>query len=131
MLLKKYSEVADIKQIDKAPIKYIPSLDSALCEKLHALIHRSKVMIFIKGTPARPQCGFTRQLIKLFRSTQIENYDYFDILSDESVRNALKLYSDWPTFPQIYIHGVLIGGLDIVSELIHSGEWNHIADTIK
>jgi Grx4 family monothiol glutaredoxin len=94
---------------------------------LSTLINQHKVMIFIKGTPSSPRCGFTRQLLNLLASQQVE-YDYFDILADETVRQGLKEYSNWPTYPQIYIRGELAGGLDIVQEMIESGNF---ADTLK
>lgn len=93
--------------------------------RLAALINQHKTMIFIKGTPSVPQCGFTRQLLNLFADHQIE-YDYFDIFSDETVRQGLKSYSDWPTYPQIYVRGELVGGLDIVREMIESGQFSEI-----
>ena len=73
-------------------------------------------MIFIKGSPEAPKCGFTRQLLDLFRQYNIADFGYFDILSDESVRQGLKELSNWPTYPQIYLDGELMGGLDIVRE---------------
>lgn len=92
-----------------------------LDERLKNLIHRSKVMLFMKGLPSRPRCGFSRQICELLTEQKIE-FDAFDILSDEDVRQGLKTYSDWPTYPQLYVDGELVGGLDIVKELIESGE---------
>ncbi|TMW59567.1 hypothetical protein Poli38472_004636 [Pythium oligandrum] len=89
--------------------------------KYEQLINRAPVMIFIKGTPSAPQCGFSRQLIDLLNGAGFQ-YDYFDILTDDSVRQGLKKYSNWPTFPQLYIRGELIGGLDIVQQLQEDGE---------
>lgn len=88
--------------------------------RLSSLINQHKVMLFIKGTPSSPRCGFTRQLLNLLASQQVE-YDYFDILADEAVRQGLKEYSNWPTYPQVYIRGELAGGLDIIQEMIESG----------
>jgi Grx4 family monothiol glutaredoxin len=93
-----------------------------LNSKLAALIKRHQIMIFIKGTPNAPRCGFTRQLLELFSQQGITDFDYFDILQDEQVRQGLKDYSKWPTYPQIYVHGELIGGLDIFRELVESGQ---------
>ncbi|RKP24244.1 putative thioredoxin-like 2 variant 3 [Syncephalis pseudoplumigaleata] len=88
---------------------------------LKALTHRAPVMIFIKGSPDTPRCSFSKKLVALLNSANI-TYDYFDILGDEQVRQGLKKYSDWPTYPQLYIRGELQGGLDIVTELHASGE---------
>ncbi|KAI9598854.1 glutaredoxin [Syncephalis fuscata] len=88
---------------------------------LKQLTHRATVMIFIKGSPDTPRCGFSKKLVHLLNSANI-SYDYFDILGDEQVRQGLKKYSDWPTYPQLYVRGELQGGLDIVNELHASGE---------
>lgn len=67
------------------------------------------------------QCGFSSQIVKLLTAKKIE-FKSFNILEDEEVRQGLKVYSDWPTYPQLYAGGTLIGGLDVVKELIESGE---------
>jgi Grx4 family monothiol glutaredoxin len=94
-------------------------------EQLHArldrLITSSPVMVFIKGTPDAPRCGFTRKMLALLNDAGIQ-FGTFDILSDQAVREGLKVYKNWPTFPQLYINGELIGGLDIATELHQSGE---------
>ena len=69
-------------------------------------------MLFMKGDPTAPKCGFSRQTIEMFSSLNAK-YGTFDILSDDAVRQGLKTYSDWPTYPQLYIKGEFIGGLDI------------------
>ncbi|GMF23020.1 unnamed protein product [Phytophthora lilii] len=89
--------------------------------KYEQLINRARVMIFIKGSPKQPQCGFSRKLVEILDSEGFK-YDYFDILTDDSVRQGLKKYSNWPTFPQLYVSGELIGGLDIVQQLQEDGE---------
>lgn len=73
-------------------------------------------MAFIKGTKTEPQCGFTRTLLEILNKTKVP-YNTFDILSSPDVRQGLKEYSNWPTYPQLYVNGKLIGGLDIVKEL--------------
>jgi Grx4 family monothiol glutaredoxin len=98
-----------------------PVSDENIDERLKNLINSQPVMVFIKGTPSVPQCGFSRELIEILGELNC-SYGSFDILSDESVRQGLKKYSNWPTYPQVYIHGELIGGLDIVKELVASGE---------
>lgn len=94
----------------------------SLEDRLKALVQRSKVMLFMKGLPSQPRCGFSRQICELLTQENVE-FDAFDILSDEEVRQGLKTYSDWPTYPQLYVDGELVGGLDIVKELIESGEF--------
>eukprot|EP00126_Sphaerothecum_destruens_P011551 Sdes_comp20926_c0_seq1m18352 len=78
-------------------------------------------MIFMKGSPDFPKCGFSRQLIEILNQKSID-YATFDILEDEEIRQGLKVYSDWPTYPQIYLRGELIGGLDILKDLLLTDE---------
>ena len=90
-------------------------------ERLKGLISQSKIMLFMKGLPSQPRCGFSRQICELLQKENVK-FDAFDILTDEDVRQGLKKLSDWPTYPQLYVDGELVGGLDIVRELIESGE---------
>ena len=93
----------------------------SLEDRLKALINKSKVMVFVKGDRNTPRCGFSKQLIGILNETSVE-YETFDILSDEEVRQGLKTYSDWPTYPQVYVNGELQGGLDIIKEMVTNGE---------
>ncbi|KAK4940599.1 glutaredoxin [Elasticomyces elasticus] len=86
-----------------------------LDERLGKLVKAAPVMLFMKGTPSAPQCGFSRQLVSILRENQVK-YGFFNILADSDVREGLKTFSDWPTFPQLYTNGELVGGLDIVRE---------------
>lgn len=116
--------------------------------RLKELINAAPVMLFMKGTPEvraqprevlrtsphrralmsfgacgwqDPQCGFSRKIVALLKDKGVE-FSYFNILADSDVRQGLKEYSDWPTFPQLYIAGDLVGGLDIVTEMAETGE---------
>ncbi|CAO3653229.1 unnamed protein product [Mucor fragilis] len=93
--------------------------------RLKALVNSAPVMIFIKGTPQQPRCGFSRQLVELLGEEKVK-YSSFNILADEDVRQGLKAYSDWPTYPQVYVNGELMGGLDIIKEMIASGEFKEM-----
>lgn len=88
--------------------------------RLKKLINRHPCMLFMKGNPTTPRCGFSRTIISLLDSYKAD-YQTFDILEDNAVREGLKKFSDWPTYPQLYIKGELIGGLDIVKEMSESG----------
>ncbi|XP_063236767.1 glutaredoxin-3 [Bacillus rossius redtenbacheri] len=90
-------------------------------ERLRGLIGGSKVMVFMKGDRDNPRCGFSRQLMQILSDTGVE-FGTFDVLSDDEVRQGLKELSDWPTYPQVYVKGELIGGVDIVKQLAESGE---------
>lgn len=85
-----------------------------LFKRLEGLVKSAPVMLFMKGTPSAPQCGFSRQTVGLLRERSIR-YGFFNILADDEVRQGLKEYADWPTFPQLWVNGELVGGLDIVS----------------
>lgn len=89
----------------------------ALHKRLSSLVKAAPVMLFMKGTPSAPQCGFSRQLVALLRENSVK-YGFFNILADDEVRQGLKEYADWPTFPQLWVEGELVGGLDIVKEEI-------------
>lgn len=92
-----------------------------LNDRLKALVNRSQVMLFMKGLPSQPRCGFSRQICEILEEQGI-SFDAFDILSDDDVRQGLKTFSDWPTYPQLYINGDLVGGLDIVKEMVENDE---------
>ncbi|KAJ3148437.1 Glutaredoxin 3 [Geranomyces variabilis] len=94
----------------------------ALRARLDELVKSNQVMVFIKGTPQQPRCGFSRQLVDLLGGVNVK-YGSFNILADDAVRQGLKEYANWPTFPQVYVDGSLVGGLDIVKEMIESGEF--------
>ena len=108
------------------PISSVASTGAApapvsLEARLAALVRRSPVMLFMKGNPAEPRCGFSRQIIEMLQTEKV-SFDSFDILSDEEVRQGLKTFSNWPTYPQLYADGKLLGGLDVVKELQEEGE---------
>jgi len=93
----------------------------SLEEKLKGLINRHNVMLFMKGDRNNPRCGFSKQTIHILNEIGVE-YGTFDILTDEDVRQGLKVFSEWPTYPQLYVKGELIGGLDIIKEMQAAGE---------
>ncbi|KAM9379649.1 glutaredoxin-3 [Phaethornis superciliosus] len=90
-------------------------------DRLKDLINKAPVMLFMKGSKEMARCGFSKQIIEIINTTGVD-YETFDILEDEEVRQGLKTYSNWPTYPQLYVKGELVGGLDIVKELKESGE---------
>uniref|UniRef100_A0A915D5V5 Thioredoxin domain-containing protein n=1 Tax=Ditylenchus dipsaci TaxID=166011 RepID=A0A915D5V5_9BILA len=91
------------------------SSKAALEDRLKRLINKSRMTLFMKGNPDAPRCGFSRQIIQLLRDLNVDFWS-FDILSDDEVREGLKEFSDWPTYPQLYLDGELLGGLDVVRE---------------
>ena len=97
-----------------------PVLDDALRTRIKGLVDSAPVFLFMKGSPAMPQCGFSANVVAILDSLGVE-YKTFDILTDPAVRQGAKEFSDWPTFPQLYAKGGLVGGNDIVTELHRSG----------
>ncbi|KAM4669144.1 glutaredoxin-3 [Amazona ochrocephala] len=89
--------------------------------RLKALINKAPVMLFMKGSKQVAKCGFSKQIVEIMNNTGVD-YETFDILEDEEVRQGLKTYSNWPTYPQLYVKGELVGGLDIIKELKETGE---------
>lgn len=103
-------------QVDTAPAEEQDpeKKKEELFKRLADLVKAAPVMLFMKGTPSSPQCGFSRQLVGLLRENSVK-YGFFNILADDEVRQGLKEYAEWPTYPQLWIDGELVGGLDIVS----------------
>jgi monothiol glutaredoxin len=96
-------------------------MESALRDRIESLIQKNRVMLFMKGNKMFPQCGFSAHVVEILQRSGVP-FETHNILSDPEVRQGLKEYSNWPTFPQLYIDGKLVGGADIVTELQASGE---------
>ncbi|HBZ69632.1 MAG TPA: Grx4 family monothiol glutaredoxin [Deltaproteobacteria bacterium] len=90
-------------------------------ERIASLIEENRVLLFMKGTRRSPQCGFSARVISILDS-MLSEYETFDVLSDPEIREGIKVFSSWPTIPQLYVAGEFIGGCDIVTELYESGE---------
>ena len=84
-------------------------------------IEGNAVILYMKGSPQAPQCGFSAQTVQCLMACG-ERFAYVDILSNPEIRATLPRYANWPTFPQLYVEGELLGGCDIVTEMYHSGE---------
>jgi monothiol glutaredoxin len=84
-------------------------------------IKSHNIALFTKGTKDAPQCGFSNQIIQIFKTMKVE-FETMDVLADEGVRQGIKEFSNWPTIPQVYLAGEFIGGCDIVTEMFQKGE---------
>lgn len=112
--------------------------------RLEALMKQDKVVLFMKGAPDAPRCGFSRKIVKLLNDQDVK-FSSFDILTDERVRQGialprsshvpvpdalrqpgLKEHNDWPTFPQLIVKGEFVGGLDVVQEMVDNGEFKEL-----
>ena len=90
-------------------------------KKIEEQLGSHDILLYMKGTPDFPQCGFSGQAVAALNAIG-KPYAFVNIFEDEEIRQGLKEYSNWPTFPQLYVKGELIGGSDIVVEMYHSGE---------
>ena len=90
-------------------------------ERINSQLSAAPVVLYMKGTPDFPQCGFSAQTVGALRACKAQ-FAHVNIFEDPEVREALKTYSKWPTFPQLYVNGELVGGCDITLEMYKSGE---------
>ena len=90
-------------------------------ERIKSELAASPVVLFMKGTPDFPQCGFSAQTVAALRAVGA-NFRHVNIFEEPEMREALKRYSNWPTYPQLYVKGELVGGCDIALEMLKSGE---------
>ena len=89
--------------------------------RIDALVKAKDVVLFMKGTELFPQCGFSSRAIAILNHLGAD-YETVDVLQDQEIRQGIKAYSDWPTIPQLYVHGEFIGGSDIMMEMFENGE---------
>jgi monothiol glutaredoxin len=90
-------------------------------DRIQGLVNSADVLLFMKGSPLFPQCGFSSRAIAILNHLGVE-FDSVDVLQDQGVRQGIKAFSDWPTIPQLYVKGEFVGGSDIMMEMYESGE---------
>ena len=95
--------------------------DNPVTQRIRHAIDNSDVVLFMKGTPVFPQCGFSATLVQVLSLLGVK-FKGVDVLEDPEVRDGIKSFSDWPTIPQLYVKGEFVGGCDIVREMYESGE---------
>lgn len=103
-----------------APVNEADRTAPAL-ERVEKMISSADVFLFMKGIPQQPQCGFSANTVAILETVGAP-YGTFDVLSDESIRDAAKQHASWPTFPQLWVHGEFVGGNDIMMEMFQTGE---------
>lgn len=89
--------------------------------RIASIVNGSDVVLFMKGTPLFPQCGFSNRAVSILDHCGVA-YESVDVLQDQEIRQGIKAYSDWPTIPQLYVKGEFIGGSDIMMEMYEAGE---------
>jgi monothiol glutaredoxin len=102
-------------------------MSDALTARIEETLKADDVILFMKGTPTFPQCGFSAAVVDVITHTGTP-FKSYDILQDPDIRDGLKTYSDWPTFPQLYVKGELVGGCDIIREMHSTGELQSLFD---
>ena len=98
------------------------SLDPALRSRIGSLLQSNRVVLFMKGAPDAPQCGFSAKAVGVLNALLPQGYAHVNVLADAEIREGIKQYGNWPTIPQLYIDGELVGGSDIVEQMAGSGE---------
>jgi monothiol glutaredoxin len=108
---------------DFKPQRKAPELDDAAAAKnfIAEATRDNRVMLFMKGTPQQPQCGFSAQVVRILHA-EGQEFASANVLEDAALREGIKEYSNWPTIPQVYIDGEFVGGCDILTQLYQSGE---------
>ena len=99
-------------------------------QKIHETVTGNPVVLYMKGTPQAPQCGFSARAIQILQACGVKNLVAVDVLADPDVRQGVKDYANWPTVPQLYIAGEFVGGSDIMTEMYQSGELQKQLDPI-
>ncbi|CAL4942641.1 unnamed protein product [Urochloa decumbens] len=120
-VLEKVQELAQRNGSSAAEGTNSGGLPDSLNKRLEQLVNSHPVFLFMKGTPEQPRCGFSRKVVDILKQEGVD-FGSFDILTDNDVREGMKKFSNWPTFPQLYCKGELLGGCDIVIAMHDSGE---------
>jgi monothiol glutaredoxin len=97
-------------------------------EKIRNQVTADVIVLYMKGTPQFPQCGFSGATVQLLKACGVQNFTAVDVLADPEIRDGIKTYSNWPTIPQLYIKGEFVGGVDIVREMHEQGELQKLID---
>jgi monothiol glutaredoxin len=95
-------------------------------ERIRKQVSENKVVLYMKGTPEAPQCGFSAAAVQMLEACGAEEVATVDVLADPDIRQGIKQFSNWPTIPQLYVAGEFIGGADIMREMYQSGELKKI-----
>ena len=96
-------------------------LDDTTRERIQTEVDANDILLFMKGTPVFPQCGFSAAVIQVLSHLKVK-FGSINVLEDADIRDGIKQYSDWPTIPQLYVKGEFVGGCDIIREMYETGE---------
>ncbi|MEE2671575.1 MAG: Grx4 family monothiol glutaredoxin [Bdellovibrionota bacterium] len=112
-------DIATTKEVSPADVQ------GELKERIESIINSDNIVLFMKGNSEFPQCGFSANTVAILKHIG-KSFSTFDILQDMDIRQGLKEYSNWPTFPQLYLKGKLVGGNDIITEMFESGDLQEV-----
>lgn len=98
------------------------NLENDIHKRIEQLLNEHAVVLFMKGNAQFPMCGFSGRAVQLLKACGVQAFHTVDVLSDNDIRQGIKTYKNWPTIPQLYVKGELIGGSDIMNEMYESGE---------
>jgi monothiol glutaredoxin len=99
-------------------------------DRIKSQLGEFPILLYMKGTPDFPQCGFSAKVCGILKASN-KRFAFVNILEDHELREGLKTYSNWPTFPQLYVNGELVGGSDIVEQMFNNGELDNVLDSVK
>jgi monothiol glutaredoxin len=99
-------------------------------DRIKSQLGEFPILLYMKGTPDFPQCGFSAKVCGILKASN-KRFAFVNILEDHEIREGLKTYSNWPTFPQLYVNGELVGGSDIVEQMFNNGELDNVLDSVK
>ncbi|CAD2097447.1 monothiol glutaredoxin [Plasmodium vinckei petteri] len=114
------NNVTDFKDFEKTEIY------QDLKTKIKDILEKEKIVLFMKGTPEQPLCGFSASVVQILNKVNVKDYVYIDVMKNRNLREAIKIYSNWPYIPHLYVKNNFIGGCDIVSDLYNKGELENI-----
>jgi monothiol glutaredoxin len=99
-------------------------------QRIKEQVSGSPVVLYMKGTPQMPQCGFSAMAVQVLNACGVRNLQTFNVLADAEIRQGIKEYASWPTIPQLYVNGEFVGGSDIMREMYESGELQKLLQAI-
>ena len=100
-------------------------------ERIKQQVTGSPVVLYMKGTPQAPQCGFSALAVQVLTACGVPNFASFNVLADAEIRQGIKEYANWPTIPQLYVNGEFVGGSDIMREMYQSGELQKLLEGVS
>jgi monothiol glutaredoxin len=98
--------------------------------EIENIINKNEICLFMKGIPEAPQCGFSMAVSNILKHLNV-SFEAINVLENEEIRNGIKIYSDWPTIPQLYVKGEFVGGCDIIKEMFEKGELKELLENKK